>query len=233
MSRPSSRVARALATFGLTTRDVHARHAALERSCARAARRLVARDPAVTVIIGPSGSGKSTLLRALGRELARAGVARVDAADSLAGVPEDRAIVEIEGMSLPASLSLLARVGLGEARLLGLLPRQLSDGQRARLALAHALRRARRERDRAGRAWVMIDEFGAGLDVVTARGVARAVARLVRRSDGIGVVVCAVSEEAVGEVEPDAAVRTSLARGPRVVFMERASSDGEDRHALG
>ena len=60
---PSPRLLRACAFFGL---GVTTRRRAFDAARRRAARRILAMEPAcIAVIVGPSGCGKSTLLRLL------------------------------------------------------------------------------------------------------------------------------------------------------------------------
>ncbi len=218
-----SRMVRALASFGLSAGAVARERAALERSCGAMASRLVgrlvaAREPTM-MVVGPSGSGKSTLLGALEREAMAQGHLVVPVEGERADVEgawRSRPIVLIPETTLPEALGLLARVGLAEARLLGLTPSQLSCGERARFRLALALRAAFEATDHAGVAWVLCDEFGSGLDHETAAGVAASAARIARARPGLHVVACTCDERLVGAIAPDVVVRTRMGRGPRV-----------------
>lgn len=218
-----ARVVRALASFGLSAGAVARERAALERSCGSMASRLVARltaeRAATMMVVGPSGSGKSTLLgaieagaRAKGHEVVRVEGERAGAG----GAWLTRPIVAIPETTLPEALGLLARVGLGEARLLGLTPAQLSCGERARFRLALALRAAFEATDHARAAWVLCDEFGSGLDHETAAGVAVSTARIARARPGLHIVACTCDERLITAMAPDVVVRTRMGRGPRV-----------------
>lgn len=232
------RVLRALAAFGLSMGDVARAQRADRRAWARAGARIVegggsssgsgggSGSATITAIVGPSGAGKTSMLREVERAARSAGHCVVRAglggcAGEGAGVGEEgdeRAIVEMEGTTLGEAIALLARVGLAEPRLFGLRVSVLSAGQRARYGLAVAIRDALEARKRAGpggRVWVLVDEFGSGLDVVTARGVASAMARVVRRHAGVHMVVCVHDERTLAWLEPDAALELTLEGGVR------------------
>lgn len=234
-----ARVVRALASFGLSASVVARERAALERSCGSMASRLVGRliaeRASTTMVVGPSGSGKSTLLgaieagaRARGHEVVRVESERACVESAWLTRP----IVLIPETTLPEALGLLARVGLAEARLLGLTPAQLSCGERARFRLALALKSAFEATDHARVAWVLCDEFGSGLDHETAAGVAVSAARIARARPGLHLVACTCDERLVGTMAPDVVVRTRMGRGPRVDRARAARrSVGEGRRA--
>lgn len=220
---PSTRVLRALAAFGLSLAECRDAHRAEMRVWMGAARRVVREAESIAAIVGPSGSGKSSVLSAIERvALARGeGVVRASLTGAMTGWHErggdERTIVEIPGTTLGEAISLLARVGLAEPRLFALRPDELSDGQRARFRLALAIRDALRERGgRDRRVWMLIDEFGSGLDVTTARGVACALARLVRRHGRLRAVVCLNDERVLPWFEPDLEVELGLDASVRV-----------------
>lgn len=219
------RVLRALAAFGLSMGDVARAQRADRRAWARVGARIVegggSGGATITAIVGPSGAGKTSVLREVERAAGSAGQCVVRAGLGACASEEDgeRAIVEMEGTTLGEAISLLARVGLAEPRLFGLRVSELSAGQRARYGLALAIRDALEARKRAGpggRVWVLVDEFGSGLDVVTARGVASAMARVVRRHAGVRLVVCVHDERTLAWLEPDARVELMLEGGVRV-----------------
>ncbi len=209
--RVSRRVLRALAAFGLSIDDTIRSHCAGRGEWRRRAARIVSGRARVTAIVGPSGSGKSTLLHEVERLAMNGGERVVRAGRERAG-PE-QAIVAMPHTTLGEAISLLARVGLAEPRLFGLGPGELSDGQRARYMLALAIRDAMdalRRGAPGGTVWLLIDEFGSGLDVVTARGVASAMARLVRRHAGIRLVVCVHDDRVLPWLEPESTIELSL-----------------------
>ena len=149
---------------------------------------------AATALVGGSGAGKSTLLRCLNR-LAEpdAGIVLLDGQDiraldpprlrrrvalvsqtpvMLPGTVEDNLAYGVPGLARAAMTEALAAAGLDDA----FLPRparELSGGERARVALARALTR---DPDA-----ILLDEPTAALDPRTAQLVARTVAALARR----------------------------------------------------
>lgn len=241
-SSTPSRATRALAWFGLTHADVAHLRVQETRHARLLARRVVARRPAVTLVVGPSGSGKSTVLGALARTLKRRELAHVHTslhaslhADLRADLRADASpassapasvldfapeapIVDIPRTTLPGAISLLSRVGLGEARLLALLPSELSDGQRARYRLALALNDALQLRERHAHAWVLIDEFGTGLDRTTRRALALALARFCAVRPGLHMVLSTTDDDVLERLAPDALIETQLGRRPRAHF---------------
>ena len=82
-------------------------------------------------------------------------------------------------------------------------PRELSEGQRHRLALAHAV---------ASRGPVLIDEFASTLDRLTAMGLCISLARWAR-SCGRSVVGATAHDDVVEWLRPDIHVTVPLA-GP-------------------
>lgn len=125
----------------------------------------------ITLIIGPSGSGKSSLIADILRA-ARATPAHAPTIINLARIhPPNRPAVDLMAEpNIHAAMRRLVACGLGEASLFTRRPSELSTGQRARLHLAIALRRA----DHARRApsdppsLLIADEFAASLDPLTA-----------------------------------------------------------------
>jgi len=95
----------------------------------------------VVFVTGPSGSGKSVLLRCLVEAMRAAEPAAriVDLAEAAppAGVP----VIEGLPAEFEESLRLASTAGLADAFVLLRPPEELSDGQRWRLRLAHALAR--------------------------------------------------------------------------------------------
>ena len=189
--RPSRRLLRALAVFGLAARRtdgvfVPPRHlVAAARHIARVVRGHSA-SPARVLLTGASGCGKSTLLRELGRLLRERGVPTRTLSQ-----PPTRPVIDLFTGPLAASLGALARAGLGDARLLGRTPDQLSEGERFRLSLALATAKA------APGTVLLCDEFMSCLDRPTAQCVSMALARWAERTRT--VVVCATPHEDISE----------------------------------
>jgi ABC-type multidrug transport system fused ATPase/permease subunit len=162
-------------------------------------------------LVGGSGTGKSTLLRCLNR-LAEpdAGTIRLDGADiraldppllrrrvalvsqtpvMLPGTVEENLAYGVPGLGRAAMDDALAAAGL-DASFLRRAARELSGGERARVALARALTR---DPDA-----ILLDEPTAALDPRTAQLVARTVAALAERD--LAVIVATHDLALAGEV---------------------------------
>jgi ABC-type ATPase with predicted acetyltransferase domain len=190
--RPTERLCRACAAFGVGIRQVHRhRRTPAGVSGSRLARRALDALPegGVALVTGPSGSGKSTLLGRLAAEAARRRleVVRVPGAE-----PGRGAIIDLIPGPLGEAIATLARAGLADATLLGRTPDELSEGERFRLSLALGLHRARSARP-ARAPILVVDEFAATLDRATARSLARGVHRWAARERAR--VVCATAHD--------------------------------------
>lgn len=176
----------------------------------------------VIFITGASGGGKSTLLRlihdAITRQPAhdRPGVVRFD---DLA--PSDLCAL-VDGFDADAPLAEVLRwlsvAGLNDARVMLRRPGELSDGQRARLLLAHAIALA----ERGGAPWavVLADEFGATLDRPSARAVAAGVRKWATRA-GVCFVAATTHDDLLEPLCPD----TLIDKGPgeAIEVLERST----------
>ncbi|MFN9968856.1 MAG: hypothetical protein ACK58T_03065 [Phycisphaerae bacterium] len=150
---------------------------------------------AITLITGRSGSGKSVLLHDLERAC-RGRQQRVIRVTTPA--PRVR-IIDAIGGTLTAGLSTLALVGLADATLLPRLVRDLSEGEKARLALAVAIRAARVRRAQ----WLLLDEFLAVVDRPTARAVATGIRRTWQRDAMPRLVVATAHDDLAAALRPD------------------------------
>ena len=103
------------------------------------------------------------------------------------------------GRPIDDAIAILSRCGLAEPRLWARPARALSTGERARLDLARAVARAR-----AGET-VLLDEFAAPLDRVTAGALAGAVSRLAP-ARGIRVVTACAHEDIPRVLDADALI---------------------------
>lgn len=166
----------------------------------------------VALITGPSGGGKSTLVRTIAARLRGTGALvrtavipthdrRTPLLDFVAGgrAARDRCV-----------LSALAAAGLAEAALLPRPLHELSDGQRARAALAAALvrvtaRRAARAQSRC----IIADEFASVLDRVTAMSLARSAVRFAR-ARRIGLLAATAHRDVERWLRPDLLIRVPL-----------------------
>ncbi len=211
---PSPRVCRVAAMFGLGLDD---------------ARQLTVIPPTtldlepgqILFITGPSGGGKSTLLRLIAQAARDADPpARVIDFQDLPPLP-DRPLVDCFGEApLETVLETLSRAGLNDAFVMLRNPAQLSDGQRYRLRLAQSFMLARE----AASAPVVIlaDEFGAALDRVTAKVIARNVRRWVTRAE-VCFVCATTHDDLLDALEPDVVIEKDL--GARLETAERREDD--------
>lgn len=168
----SPRLRRACARFGL--RLTHADTTPPVRALGLQQLRSL-RPGCIALLTGRSGCGKSAMLHAL----RAACEARGEAVWSPPRAASTRVIDSIGG-SLHGALGTLARVGLADATILPRRVRDLSEGERARFAIALACRAAA---EPVAPEWVLIDEFLTVVDRSTARAVAAAVRRVWRAGE--------------------------------------------------
>jgi ABC-type ATPase with predicted acetyltransferase domain len=170
----------------------------------------------LSVIVGPSGAGKTTLLRAVCRHARAAGrqAAHINDRPSSARTPLCRAL----RLPLEPALRTLGACGLSDAPLLMRPVRDLSGGERWRLALARAMVRT------LPGAILLADEFGSLLDSLTARTLALSLARWAARRRR-AVVIASTRETDLGpHLSPWATVRCELRLPPRITFCQQAST---------
>ena len=147
----------------------------------------------IVLFLGPSGSGKSSLLRAAAGQAPDA--ALLDEAPM-----DERAMIETLGDDVRAAAHLLSLCGLAEAFLMLRSPRELSDGQRYRYALARCAA--------SGAATIIADEWCATLDRVTAKVVSRN-ARKIADKRRVGILAATTHEDVAADLCPDVIVRCS------------------------
>lgn len=184
-ARRTPALLRACAMFGLRLKPGAARAV---RMRAEAEELLAAlRGGDIGLIVGPSGAGKSTLLRAVERRAARARGERACVIRARA-VEGDGACSALEAIArvrppggLRGALACLAAAGLADALVLPRVVGELSEGQRARLAIAVAIARAERAIERGCDVLVMADEFASTLDRASAMSLCITLTRWVRR----------------------------------------------------
>ena len=195
----------------------------------------------VVFVTGPSGSGKSVLLRCLVEAMRAAEPAAriVDLAEAAppAGVP----VIEGLPAEFEEALHLASTAGLADAFVLLRPPEELSDGQRWRLRLAHALAHleamrnaecgVRNERPNNENGAVrerhpppepmrvlVADEFASTLDRLCARAVAYRLRRLADR-EGVTVLAASAHDDLVEDLAPD------------VLVVKEAGAEVEVRYA--
>ena len=192
----SSKAMRTAALFGIDLDERPTPEAPHEHDADALARSLT--PGAVLHLTGPSGSGKSTLLRSLAASLHARGVTVIDAQR----MPlTDRPCVDCFPGPLETALGEMAGAGLAEARCFLRSPRELSDGERFRLRLALALRKARALDPTP--VVLVIDEFAATLDRPTARGVARLLRRGIGASANAAAITATSHDDLDAPLAPD------------------------------
>jgi len=175
----------------------------------------------IACLTGPSGAGKSALLATLRRRLTDQGWRVIDpAALRLREAPA----IDLLEASAPGAMRALTSVGLGEARCFIRRPSELSEGQRFRLRLAVALDRARRSGAKRPVA-VLIDEFTATLDPITARSVCLLLRRLIRRERATRLIAATTREGVPDWLGSDVIVRLNP-RGGATITTEPRTSEG-------
>lgn len=217
---PSPDVLRVAAMFGLGA-DAERTLAVLPRC------EIILRGGDLVFVTGPSGSGKSTLLRCLANTLDTRAEANACDFHALPGLP-DRPLVDALPMPrLEDRLRLLSVAGLGDAPVMLRRPSELSDGQRYRLRLAHAMALAEADHNAALRV-VLADEFAATLDRRTASNVASQLRKWVRRQSSVCVVCATTHDDLLEPLEPDVLVEVPLGEAVHV-RDRRVGEEGEER----
>jgi ABC-type ATPase with predicted acetyltransferase domain len=166
-------------------------------------------------VTGASGSGKSTLLRRLGEQLASDTTPPAWTLDDRAA-PDDVPLVDaFDHASLDAAMRWLALAGLNDARVMLRRPSELSDGQRARLALARMMQQveqaaeARPASENEPAAVVLADEFAAPLDRPTAHALARHLRRWTRRWP-VCFIAATTHDDLLEPLDPDVLIEQTL-----------------------
>ena len=159
----------------------------------------VPRPGDITLITGPSGAGKSTALRDLAARARDTHALIQHAAITL----ENKPCPALLGPDPDAAMRDLAAAGLADASVFIRTPAQLSDGERWRLKLALALRKAARARKPA---LLLADEFAALLDRPTAKTLARLLRRAADRSN-LAAAVATSHDDLAPHLAPDATLR--------------------------
>ncbi|MBA4029114.1 MAG: hypothetical protein C0475_08285 [Planctomyces sp.] len=210
--QPSDNLLRCAAWFGLTL----AQDGRLAEAPVDAARRVAGAQAQridrllgpgrVAAVWGPSGCGKTTVLRRLRSRLGARAVwvgprprVRRGALCDLDPLATDAAAAGGGEGPLRQWLGCLARAGLADAWALDRPAALLSDGQRWRLSLAQAMRRAQAQRRGCT---LLIDEFGSSLDADTLRAVCVALRRWLTHHPTMRAVVATVHPGAVAWLRP-------------------------------
>ena len=168
----------------------------------------------VVFITGASGGGKTTLMRCVAEAVISAdGPVRLfDFADL--GVEHDGPLIDaFPGLSLNDALRVLSLAGLNDAFVMLRRPGELSDGQRYRFRLAQVMSAVESlevvEPEDHPRAVVLADEFGATLDRLTAKVIARNVRKWVTRT-GVCFLAATTHDDLLEPLEPDVLIEQQL-----------------------
>ncbi len=231
----TERACHARALFALPAGDADPARRSSLRAARDAAKALAELEPGdVAFLTGPSGCGKSTALRMLRRRCARHERAVVLPPAHLS---RRRATIDQVGSDLQGALRLLSAAGMAEASLLPRAAGALSTGQHARLTIAAAMDRCTPD------CVLLVDEFAAVLDRVTARSLASAIAKWCR-TNKVSLVVSSAQDDTLEALRPDLLVvmplpgdrpspPTILARAPRGAdpWPKHCNADSMNSHA--
>jgi uncharacterized protein len=179
---------------------------------------LVLKPGRIVFVTGASGSGKSTILRLIREQLQERDDTHLLCFDALPPI-EDRPLVDcFPNRPLAQTLRLLSLAGLNDAFVMLRKPSQLSDGQRYRLRLAQVMAMVEADVMPGMTKVVLADEFGATLDRVTAKVIARNVRKWVNTT-GVCFVAATTHDDLLEPLEPDTLIEKHL--GEALDLVER------------
>jgi ABC-type ATPase with predicted acetyltransferase domain len=161
----------------------------------------------IVYITGPSGAGKSVFLGELENQIPaeeRINLSQIELSKELS-------VIDCIDGDLISSLKALNTAGLNDVYCVLNRPAYLSDGQKWRFRLAVAIR--------AGRKFVIADEFCSGLDGITAACVAYNVRRFAKES-GITFLLAGCKDDILLDLQPDVLVVRELSGEGEVVYKE-------------
>lgn len=171
----------------------------------------------ISLITGPSGGGKSTLLSTLHARLV-AGGARCRRIDAPPDDTHPGSLLDALPGDARAAARALSAAGLADAALWARLPRELSQGEHARFALARAVSHITTESRNPTTPTVLLwDECASVLDRTTARSVCTSLARLIRRNPSASLVCATAHDDVAAWLSPDCTVLCNLSSPPRVL----------------
>lgn len=209
-SGPSARVQAVAAMFGLGLDEQRCLPVVPETDLSLGRGELV-------FVTGPSGSGKSTLLRCVASAVAEIcpALRRVDFAE-LASCSDEPLVDAVGGGTLEDALRWLSLAGLNDAFVMLRRPSELSDGQAYRFRLARAMAMVEQGEESVDAsdadgpaALLLADEFGAALDRLTAKVVARQL-RAWTTQTGACVVAATTHDDLLEALRPDVVVEQRL-----------------------
>jgi len=211
---PSARVLQVAAMFGLGVDES-------KQLQIIAPATLELRGRSIVFITGPSGGGKSSLLALIAAAAqSHPDEASVISFGSLPALPDlplvDALAQPDDGDDINPALRLLSIVGLADAFVMLRKPSELSEGQRYRLQLAHALALA--QQCAAPLCIILADEFGATLDRITAKVIARQLRKWISRSPvPICFIAATTHDDLLEPLEPDVLIEKGLGTAMEVV----------------
>lgn len=174
-------------------------------------------DRTLTFITGPSGGGKSSFIKVIAESVVNFDDVHVIDFASLATLPDQPLVDSFCSFSnasddekrLRDALQWMNRAGLSDAFAWLRRPCELSDGQRYRASLAHAM--ALIDIAPSNTFHVLLaDEFGASLDRVTAKIVSRNVRRWITQTPNAAVVVATTHDDLLESLHPDTLIEKYL-----------------------
>ena len=185
----------------------------------------------VVFVTGASGGGKSSLLGLLAGELSgRAGVRVVRFRGGAVGGDGGGGGTVVDrlcglGFGLEEVLGVLGVAGLNDAFVMLRRVEELSEGQRYRYGLAEGMLRlgggcGEGEGGGGGLTVVLADEFGSGLDRVTAKVLARRVRRWVSGRGDVCFVAATSHDDLLESIGADVLVELGLGGRLEVVYRE-------------
>jgi len=183
---------------------------------------LVISHPSIVLVTGPSGSGKSQLIPLLANNI------DADQFDIGGALQSNLPIIELSTAPPKRALKTLASVGLADAFSWVRCPAELSVGQRARLIIAIAIDSDAR--------LIVIDEWLANLDRLTARAVAWSVGRALRKAGKSAIFVTA-HDDLAHDLSPDLHIKVGWTPTPDIEVRRWSISEstvlGELTYARG
>lgn len=174
----------------------------------------------IIFITGPSGSGKSMILRLIAEQCIARGIAMLNAT-ALPALPDLPLVDALHwpGATLQRVMELLSMAGLGDAFVMLRRPCELSDGQRFRLTVAHAMAQSFIMNENGG--VILFDEFASSLDRLCASAIARNIRRWIDNQPPphITLIAATTHDDLLEPLQPDVLVWKGL--GDQIEVVQR------------
>ncbi len=216
---------RSLGLFGLTTDDTRRDSGRREERAAAHAGDIhrTLRPGSLALITGPSAAGKSSILRALATLPDTIAPTRLPRSDTRiapmhAGAPLQHTSTVIDSLTrapadLPNALRALSAAGLADAFIPSRPISALSEGERARLVLAHAIHRAQLLIAAARSPTIILDDFADNLDDATAASVSHTLRRWLAHHPAARIIAASVRSHIADALRPDLLIDLADRRG--------------------